>query len=83
MLIIAETLNYENIGHSSNLSSYSIMSCQAKRRKLEWLNLIPVLSSHLNNTLFFSYKNLVYKNIKASNGPKIKNILRTYKGFKS
>ena len=32
-------------------------------------------------TLFF-YKNLVYKNIKASNGPKIKNILRTYEGFK-
>ena len=31
-------------------------------------------------TLFF-YKNLVYKNIKASNGPKIKNILRKYKGF--
>ena len=34
-------------------------------------------------TLFFFYKNLVYKNIKASNGPKIKNILRTYEGFKS
>ena len=32
---------------------------------------------------FFFYKNLVYKNVKASNGPKIKNILRTYKGFKS
>jgi hypothetical protein len=32
---------------------------------------------------FFFYKNLVYKNIKASNGPKIKNILRTYEGFKS
>ena len=31
----------------------------------------------------FFYKNLVYKNIKASNGPKIKNILRTCKGFKS
>ena len=30
------------------------------------------------NTLFFFYKNLVYKNIKASKGPKIKNILRTY-----
>ena len=34
-------------------------------------------------TLFIFYKNLVYKNIKASNGPKIKNILRTYEGFKS
>ena len=32
---------------------------------------------------FFFYKNLVYKNIKASYGPKIKNILRIYKGFKS
>ena len=32
---------------------------------------------------FFFYKNLVYKNIKASNSLKIKNILRTYKGFKS
>ena len=31
-------------------------------------------------TLFFN-KNLVYKNIKASNGPKIKNILNTYEGF--
>ena len=30
---------------------------------------------------FFYYKNLVYKNIKASNGPKIKNILRTFEGF--
>ena len=29
----------------------------------------------------FFYKNLVYKNIKASNSPKIKNILRTYEGF--
>ena len=29
----------------------------------------------LENTLFF-YKNLVYKNIKASNGPKMKNIQR-------
>ena len=34
------------------------------------------------NTLFF-YKNIVNKNIQASNSPKIKNILRTYKGFKS
>ena len=33
-------------------------------------------------TLFY-YKNLVYKNTNASNSPKIKNILRTYKGFKS
>ena len=32
---------------------------------------------------FFFYKNPVYKNIKASNGPKIKNILRTYEGFNS
>ena len=29
------------------------------------------------------YKNLVYKNIKASNGPKIKDSLRTYEYFKS
>ena len=29
----------------------------------------------------FFFKNLVYKNIKASNGPKIKNILETYEGF--
>ena len=35
------------------------------------------------STLFFFYKNLVYKNIKASNSPKIKNILGTYEGFKS
>ena len=27
------------------------------------------------------YKNLVYKNIKALNGSKIKNILRTYERF--
>ena len=32
-------------------------------------------------TLFF-YKNLVYKNIKASNGPNIKNILSSYQVFK-
>ena len=32
---------------------------------------------------FFFYKNIVNKNIQASNSPKIKNILRTYKGFKS
>ena len=32
---------------------------------------------------FFFNKNLVYKNIKASNSLKIKNILRTYEGFKS
>ena len=31
----------------------------------------------------FFYKNLVYQNIKASNGLKIKNILRIYEGFKS
>ena len=36
----------------------------------------------LASTLFIFYKNLVYKNIKASNCPKIKNILRTYEGFK-
>ena len=36
---------------------------------------------NVDYTLFF-YKNLVYKNVKASNSPKIKNILRTYKGFK-
>ena len=30
----------------------------------------------------FFYKNLVYKNIKASIGPKIKNILGTYHGLK-
>ena len=29
----------------------------------------------------FFYKNLVYKNIKASNRPKIKNILSIYEGF--
>ena len=34
-------------------------------------------------SLFYvtDYMVLVYKNIKASNSPKIKNILRTYKGF--
>ena len=32
---------------------------------------------------FFFLKNLVYKNIEASNSPKIKNILSSYKGFKS
>ena len=31
----------------------------------------------------FFYKNLVYKNIKAWNGPNIRNILRTYEGFRS
>ena len=41
----------------------------------------PQPKSH--TTLFIFYKNLVYKNIKALNGPKIKNILRTYEGFKS
>ena len=35
------------------------------------------------NIHFFFYKNLVYKNIKALNGPKINNILRAYKDFKS
>ena len=34
-------------------------------------------------TYTFFYKNLIYKNIKASNCPKIKNISRTYEGFKS
>ena len=38
------------------------------------------LKSLIKYTLFF-YKNLVYKNTKASNGFKIKNILRTYEGF--
>ena len=32
---------------------------------------------------FFFYKNLVHKNIKALDGPKIKNNLRSYEGFKS
>ena len=31
----------------------------------------------------FFYKNLVYKNIKASNSPKIKNTLKTYESSKS
>ena len=39
------------------------------------------ISNQLVSTFFFLYKNLVYKNIKASNCPKIKNILRTYEGF--
>ena len=30
----------------------------------------------------FFYNNLVYKDIKASNGRKIKNILQMYEGFK-
>ena len=38
------------------------------------------VSRELMNYTFSFYKNLDYKN---SNGPKIKNILRTYEGFKS
>ena len=32
-------------------------------------------------TLFFSYKNLVYKNIRLQNRPKFKNMLRTCQGL--
>ena len=45
------------------------------------LNLVNWIA-FMEDTFFF-YKNLVYKNIKVLNGPKIKNILRTCKGFKS
>ena len=80
--VICQTSNVEEScfisRHSNNTTEFRVIS----RQTVSQTNTAKEYHFISRYTLFFFYKNLVYKNIKASKCPKIKNILRTYEGFK-